>query len=95
MDASSSASIGAGVWLMGVCGEADGATLCVDPLLTTLVQVSLALLFASTAWHKLRDLSAFEAVFMGYQLMPRLLVPVATRALVAVEVAAAQVTCTQ
>jgi len=73
--------------LGGVCADAPG--LCLDPLVALLLQGALALLFASTAWHKLRDLPGFEAVVTGYGLLPRAWAPLWAHALVLGELAVA------
>jgi hypothetical protein len=39
---------------------------------------ALALLFASAAWHKLRDRAGFRAILAAYELLPGALVPVAS-----------------
>jgi hypothetical protein len=41
-----------------------------DPAIGILLVASVALLFASAAVHKLRDLSGFDEVFTAYGLMP-------------------------
>lgn len=56
-----------------------------DPILSTLGRVALALLFAGAARHKLRDMARFEAVLGDYQVLPRFAVAIAARAIVAVE----------
>jgi hypothetical protein len=43
----------------------------VDPALSLLTRLALALLFAHAAAHKLRDLAAFRAALAGYRLLPR------------------------
>ncbi len=42
-----------------------------DPAVGMLVLASLALLFASAAAHKLRDLKRFDEIFAAYGLLPR------------------------
>jgi uncharacterized membrane protein YphA (DoxX/SURF4 family) len=41
-----------------------------DPAVTWLIRLALALLFAVSAWHKLRDLHAFRATLANYRLLP-------------------------
>jgi hypothetical protein len=41
-----------------------------DPAIGLLITASIALLFASAAAHKLRDLKAFDEIFSAYGLMP-------------------------
>lgn len=86
MGGTSSMSVGPGV-LFGACAGGSGA--CLDPLVALLLQGALALLFASTAWHKLRDLTGFEAVVQGYELLPRAWAPLFAHALVLAELAVA------
>jgi uncharacterized membrane protein YphA (DoxX/SURF4 family) len=42
----------------------------IDPAVGALLAAALALLFASAAVHKLRDLARFEEVFRSYQVLP-------------------------
>jgi hypothetical protein len=49
-------------------------TLSLDPVLRLLIRAGLALLFASAAAHKLRDLTAFRASLAAYELVPRTVV---------------------
>ena len=49
----------------------------VDRVVALLVAGTVALLFASAAWHKLRDLAAFRAILAGYGLLPAAIVPAA------------------
>lgn len=44
--------------------------LALDPVLRWLLRAGLALLFASAAAHKLRDLAAFRASLAAYELLP-------------------------
>lgn len=61
-----------------------------DPAIALTLRGALALLFASAAWHKLRDPSYFRAALGGYALLPAsLLAPVARALPVAEAVAAA------
>lgn len=46
-----------------------------DPIVMLLVRASLALLFASAAWHKLRAPAEFRAVLAAYRVVPDPLVP--------------------
>src|ERR1700693_2762943 len=41
-----------------------------DPVIGMLLIVSFAILFASAAWHKWRDLRRFDEVFAAYGLLP-------------------------
>jgi hypothetical protein len=41
-----------------------------DPAAGILLAAALALLFASAAWHKLRALAQFTAVFVAYRVLP-------------------------
>jgi Methylamine utilisation protein MauE len=41
-----------------------------DPIVGILIMASVALLFASAAMHKLRDLAQFDAVFSAYGIIP-------------------------
>ncbi len=42
----------------------------IDPVIGTLLSGAFAVLFASAALHKLRDLGAFGAAFRAYRLLP-------------------------
>lgn len=42
-----------------------------DPVIGMLLSASFAILFASAAWHKWRDLRRFDEVFSAYALLPR------------------------
>ena len=61
----------------------------VDPVLQAVARAGLALLFAATALHKLRDPHGFGVALGGYRVLPAVLVPPATRALPIFEAAAA------
>jgi uncharacterized membrane protein YphA (DoxX/SURF4 family) len=50
-----------------------------DPAIGTLMLASVALLFASAAAHKLRNLERFDEIFSAYGLMPAALVAVNSR----------------
>ena len=56
-----------------------------DPALELLLRGALALLFASTALHKARDLAGFRAALDGYALLPERLIGIAAVALAAAE----------
>jgi len=60
-----------------------------DPLIALVVEAGLALLLASAALHKLRDLAAFRAVLGAYRLLPEALTAVAAPVIAAVETALA------
>ncbi|MEM7412378.1 MAG: MauE/DoxX family redox-associated membrane protein [Myxococcota bacterium] len=60
-----------------------------DPVLTTLARLGLALLFVSAARHKWRDRVRFQGILADYRLLPDALVPAAALALPALEVALA------
>ena len=60
-----------------------------DPVLLLLVRGAFALLFASAAWHKLRDRAAFRGVVYAYRLLPDAVVPVAAFVMAALELAVA------
>lgn len=49
-----------------------------DRVLALLLAWALALLFASAAWHKLRDGAGFRAILSAYDLLPAALVPAAS-----------------
>jgi len=51
-----------------------------DPVFPLLAAGAVALLFASAAWHKLRDRQAFRTILAGYGLLPQALVPAAASA---------------
>ena len=42
-----------------------------DPAVRLALRAGLSLLFASAAWHKLRDVGAFRAAVENYRLLPR------------------------
>jgi len=57
-----------------------------DPAYTLLAALALALLFATSAYHKLRDLEHFEAILVDYRLLPDYFTAPAARALPLVEI---------
>jgi uncharacterized membrane protein YphA (DoxX/SURF4 family) len=59
----------------------------VDPVFAWLARLALALLFATAALHKLRDLPAFRATLRDYRALPGRLVPAAALTLVSIELA--------
>jgi len=61
----------------------------IDPVVDLALRASLALLFATSALAKLRDLDGFAAAVAGYELLPRWLARPASRAFVALELALA------
>jgi hypothetical protein len=61
----------------------------IDPALQLVVRLGGALLLASAAWHKLRDLEGFRGVLTDYRLIPAPLVPAAAALVVALECALA------
>jgi hypothetical protein len=62
------------------------ATLFVhDPAVVLVLRGALALLFATAAWHKLRDRAGFSAVLAAYRLVPDALLAPATLAIAAAE----------
>jgi methylamine utilization protein MauE len=65
------------------------ATLADDPVLGLLVRTGLALLFASAAWHKLRDRSTFSGVLAAYRMVPDAAIAVVVGAVPALELAVA------
>lgn len=52
-----------------------------DPLLITVIELSMATLFASAALSKWAGIATFQAVLADYQVLPRALVGVAARLL--------------
>jgi hypothetical protein len=56
-----------------------------DPAVALGVRAALALLFATAAWHKLRDRGAFAAIVSAYRLVPERAVAAATVAIAAAE----------
>lgn len=63
--------------------------LAVDPALRIALRGALALLFASAAAHKLRDLTGFRAVVANYELLPRRWVDVSSFVLIVAELSIA------
>ncbi|MEQ8493000.1 MAG: MauE/DoxX family redox-associated membrane protein, partial [Gammaproteobacteria bacterium] len=59
-----------------------------DPVLQLTALAALALVFASAAWHKLRDLLAFELALEAYALLPGWLLRPFARALPLAELTA-------
>jgi uncharacterized membrane protein YphA (DoxX/SURF4 family) len=53
------------------------AAITCDPLVDLVVRAGLATMFASAAWHKLRDPAAFRAVLEAYRIVPRALLAAA------------------
>jgi hypothetical protein len=45
----------------------------VDPVFVWIARLGLSLLFASAAWHKARDLEAFQDSVVAYQVAPEML----------------------
>jgi hypothetical protein len=66
-----------------------GVTLTLDPALSWVLRIGLALLFAAAAGHKLRDLEAFRAALGDYRLLPARATSLAAFALIALELASA------
>lgn len=64
-------------------------TLTLDPALSWVLRIGLALLFAAAAGHKLRDLEAFRAALGDYRLLPARATSLAAVALIAFELASA------
>lgn len=62
-----------------------------DPLLSLVVKVGIAVLFAAAAWHKASNLPQTGAVIAAYRIIPRGMSQLAAPALVAVELAVAAV----
>ena len=58
----------------------------VDPVIAVTLRGLLALLFASAAWHKLSDLTAFRIVLHDYHVLPPALVTPATVIVIVTEV---------
>lgn len=56
-----------------------------DPAITTLARLGLALLLGGSAAHKLRDRLRFQGILADYRLLPQALVPIAACLLVGVE----------
>jgi uncharacterized membrane protein YphA (DoxX/SURF4 family) len=61
----------------------------IDPVITVVLRWLLACLFASAAWHKLSDLTAFRIVLHDYHVLPPALVTPATGLVVMTEIALA------
>jgi len=64
-------------------------TFALDPCLSAVARLSIALVLGVAAVHKLRDPGAFRSALGGYRLLPDALVPAAAVLLAALEVAAA------
>jgi len=60
-----------------------------DPVVTLLARGAFALLFASAAWHKLRDRPAFAGVLAGYRVLPAATVAAAALGVAALEIGVA------
>jgi uncharacterized membrane protein YphA (DoxX/SURF4 family) len=58
----------------------------IDPILAAVLRLGLAALLLSSAWHKLRDTTAFRAAIAGYALLPARLVPRAVPLIIGAEV---------
>ena len=58
-----------------------------DPVVDLALRLSLAALFATAAFHKLRDPGTFTEALRNYRLLPRTITPAATVLLVASELA--------
>ncbi len=56
-----------------------------DPVVDVVLRAALALLFASAARHKLRDLAGFRGVLQAYRLLPERLVAVTAPVVVGIE----------
>jgi len=61
----------------------------IDPVADLALRASLALLLATSALAKLRDLTSFDAAVAGYELLPERLARPAARVFVALELALA------
>lgn len=61
----------------------------IDPAISWVIALSIGVLFAAAAAHKVRDWIRFREVVRNYQLLPRRLVPHAAAALIALELSAA------
>ncbi len=57
----------------------------IDPLITLVVSLSLALLFFMAARHKMKSPRQFEAQLAAYELLPRVSVPAVARVLPVLE----------
>jgi len=57
-----------------------------DPAYSLLAALALALLFATSAYHKLRDLRRFEAILANYRLLPSRITAAAAPAFPLVEI---------
>ena len=58
-----------------------------DPVVGMALRAGFALLFAASAWHKLRDLAGFRAALAGYRLLPTRALAAAALGLAALELA--------
>lgn len=58
-----------------------------DPVIKLAVQAAIALLFATAAWHKLRDWPRIGGVVAGYRIIPQGLSQPAAALLIALELA--------
>jgi hypothetical protein len=56
-----------------------------DPLLSTVIGLCLALLFSAAALTKLANVEAFRAILSDYDLLPRIALPAAARLIPALE----------
>jgi len=57
----------------------------IDPTLDLVVRLSLALLFSTAAFHKLRDFDSFGMILRDYRLLPQSVIRIAAVAFVVVE----------
>lgn len=57
----------------------------IDPVVDIVVRCSLALLFATAAYHKLGDFESFRLIMLDYRLLPERAVGLAARSLIAFE----------
>lgn len=61
----------------------------IDPAISRILELSLAMLFGVAAGHKLKDRRRFLAVLANYDLMPGRLVPLVGMAVIGAEIVAA------
>lgn len=67
--------------------------LTIDPVVAWVLRVSLALLFAFSAWHKLRDMINFRETLRDYRVLPDVFVSPAAVAVVGAEVLTSLALC--
>jgi uncharacterized membrane protein YphA (DoxX/SURF4 family) len=65
------------------------AAVTIDPAVLIALRAALALLFASAATHKLRDLRSFEAALSNYELLPRRTTAIAAEVVIGAELSVA------